>query len=288
MDDSINQSSTTLLSFEDSYNLILKRTRQLVNQLIGKRGNDKPPFLPEEYASVQGINNIVREDLGEVSGMLLRFHDGHIIKVNKKHNLARQNYSLAHEIAHNLLRDLKISLNTDSISYRTFNPQAHRIAKSKTISRARERLCDIAAAELLMPESVFIKYLSGFGTSIHSIEHLASIFRVSIRAAAQRVAEVSIEPCVAMIWQKFGTTNLLDMSLSEGPGINLTNVYRYLPISQKVKSPSILHKAYEQDNSVKCYKSFKHGKDVVKLPMESKGFGKGNNRFVVSLAFPER
>ena len=121
MRDSTNQSSTTLLSFEEANNLILRRSRQLVSQLIEQRGNDKPPFLPEEYASLQGIKAVKREDMGKVSGMLLRFHDGDIIKVNKNHSITRQNFSCAHELAHNLLREQKIILNTDNISYRTFN-----------------------------------------------------------------------------------------------------------------------------------------------------------------------
>ena len=288
MDDFNNQSSPVSLSLEEANSLIMERARQFVNQLIDKRGNDKPPFSPEEYASLQGIKKIVREDLGKVSGMLLRFHDGHVIKVNQKHNMARQNFSCAHEIAHNLLRELKITLDTENISYRTFNPQAHGIAISKTISRARECFCDAVATELLMPERVFGKYLSNFGVSIHVIERLANIFRVSLRAATRRVAEVSEEPCIALLWQPLLNNKLMRMVLCEGPGISLMGKSNYVPVHTKVKYPSILHKAYEQNNTFKCYKKFKFGKDVKRLPMESKGFGRGENRYVVSLAYPER
>ena len=114
MDDFRTQSIIASLSLEEANNLIMNRARQFVNQLIDKRGNDRPPFLPEEYASLRGIKEIVREDLGKVSGMLLRFPDGYVIKVNNKHNLARQNFSCAHEIDHDLLRELKITLNTET------------------------------------------------------------------------------------------------------------------------------------------------------------------------------
>ena len=283
-----NQLSPVSLSLEEAYSLIMNRARQFVNQLIDKRGNDKPPFSPEEYASLLGIKKILREDLGKVSGMLLRFHDGHVIKVNKKHNLTRQNFSCAHEIAHDLLRELKITLNTENISYRTFNPQAHNMAISKTISQTREYLCDSAATELLMPERVFSKYLSNFGVSIHVIERLANIFRVSIRAAIRRIAEVSEEPCIALLWQPLLNNKLLRLILCEGPGINLMGKSIYVPVHTKVKYPSILHKAYEQNNAFNCYKSFKFGTEIERLPMESKGFGRGENRYVVSIAYPER
>ena len=286
--DLYNQSAPPSLSLEQATNLIIERAKQLANQLVEQRGHEKPPFSPEEYASLQGIKKIVREDLGKVSGMLLRFHDGHVIKVNKKHNLARQNFSCAHEIAHNLLRELKITLDTENISYRTFNPQAHGIAISKTISRARECLCDAVATELLMPERVFGKYLSNFGVSIHVIERLANIFRVSIRAATRRVAEVSEEPCIALLWQPQNIGRALKLAWCADPGVTLTWKANYMPLHTFVKHPSTLYKAYENGSSVKSHKLFKHGTDVKRLPMESKGFGRGENRYVISLAFLDR
>ena len=130
--------------------------------------------------------------------------------------------------------------------------------------------------------------MSDFGTSIHSIEKMADIFRVSIHSAARRVAEVSIEPCIAIVWKLLQNTRMLRMVGCEGPGIRLTGKSNYIPVHTNIKYPSILHKAYEQDSPVKCYKSFKIGKDVRRLPMESKAFGRGENRYIISLAFLDR
>lgn len=281
--DQYNQLSPVSISSEQAFNSIIEQAKQMVGKVIEIRGNDKPPFPPEEAAKLLGIKSIVKANLGKASGLLLRFHDGPVIKVNQNHNLARQNFSCAHEIGHLLFSELKLENYIRGIEYRTFNPQA----KVKVRSAVRERLCDAAATEFLMPESVFTKYLSGFGTSIHSIERMASIFHVSIRAAARRIAEVSIEPCIAIVWQPLLNNKLLRMALCEGPGINLTSKV-YVPVHTKVKYPSTLHKAFEQDSPVKCYKSFKVRKDIRRLPVESKGFGRGENRFVVSLAYPER
>lgn len=204
--------------------------------------------------------------------------------MNRKHNQARQNFSCAHEIGHKLLSELNIEPCIHDVEFRTFNPQAREIAWT----RAKERLCNIAATELLMPESIFRKHLSGFGVSIHAIERLADIFRVSIRAAAWRIAEVSSEPCITLIWQPLLRTRALRLAWSVGPGMQSSGKARYTPVHTKIKYPSLLYKAYEQDSPVKCYKKFKFGKDVNRLPMEAKGFGRGENRYVVSLAFPER
>jgi len=277
--------SEVSMNFELAASLVVEKAKSLVNSLIENRGHDKPPFLPSEYANLQDIK-IVKADLNETSAVLLRFKDGQVIKVNQKHNLARQNFSCAHEIGHVLLRGLELEPYVEGIEYRTFNPQAGRLARQ----RVRERLCDAVATELLMPELVFRRYLSDFGVSINSIERLASIFEVSIRAAAWRIAEVSQEPCIATIWQPHPRPGYkaLRLAWSVGPGIHLTDRADYTPEHTNITYPSVLHKAYEYDKPVRCYRKFKRGTDVRRLPMEAKGFGRGETRYVVSLAFLDR
>lgn len=281
-DDPANQLALVSLNSEQATSLIVERAKQLVNRLVEDRGHDKPPFLPEEFARLQGIK-IVKADLGETSAVLLRFHDGPMIKVNQKHNLARQNFSCAHEIGHTLLSELKFEPCIEDVEYRTFNPQAHAIARGK----AKERLCDTAATELLMPELIFRKYLSGFGVSVHSIELLANIFRVSIRAAAWRIAEVSVEPCITLLWQPWGRSKPkgLRFMWRVGPGGKPRGKANYMPVHTLVRYPSKLHRVYEHDSLVKSFKLFKVDNVVKRLPMESKGFGYGDTRRVISLAF---
>ncbi|HEX74815.1 MAG TPA: ImmA/IrrE family metallo-endopeptidase [Dehalococcoidia bacterium] len=274
------------VNLDQATSLIVERARQLLNQLIKDRGHDKPPFLPEEFARLQGIKKFVKADLGKVSGVLLRFHDGYVIKVNQNHNPARQNFSCAHEIGHTLLSELKLELNTENIEFRTFNPQAHAIAHSKT----RERLCDVAATELLMPELVFREYLSGFGLSVQSIERLANVFKVSIRAAAWRIAEVSTEPCIALLWKphRSAKPKTLRLAWRAGPGGKSRGKANYMPVHTLVRYPSKLHQAYENDTPVESFKLFKLNTVTKRCPMESRGFGRKETRYVISLAFLDR
>ena len=270
------------LDSEQATDLIIERARQLVNQLVEDRGHDRPPFLPQEFARLLGIR-IMKMDLGEDEcAVLLRFHDGYVIKVNQNHHPVRQNFSCAHEIGHNLLRELKIELNTENIEYRTFDPQA----PGRIVAKARERLCDIAATELLMPELVFKKYLSGFGVSVHSIERLANIFRVSIRTTAIRIAEVSAEPCIALLWQPWPRNKPKGLRLV--PGRKPRGKANYMPVHTVVRHTSTLYKAYQDDSPVKSFKLFKLDTVMKRCPMESKGFGHGENRRVISLAFLNR
>ncbi|MBA7581143.1 hypothetical protein ES708_23045 [subsurface metagenome] len=284
-EDLTNRLAQAPLDVEQATSLIVERAQQLVKELVEQRGHDRPPFLPEEFARLQDMK-IVKADLGKVSAVLHRFHDGYTIKLNEKHNLARQNFSCAHEIGHILFSELGLESYTESIEYRTFNPQGHARARAT----ARERLCDAAATELLMPEFVFNKYLSGFGVSVHSIEWLANIFKVSIRAAAWRIAEVSIEPCIVLLWQPRLRNNSSGLRLAwcAGPGRKPVGKGYYMPVHTHVKSPSTLHKAYESSKPVKSFRLFKLGNTIKRCHVESKGFGRGETRYVVSLAFPDR
>ena len=264
---------------EHAATLIIERARKLVNELVSLRGHDKPPFLPEEFACLQGVKGIVKTELGKTSAVLLRFTDGVVIKVNKNHHPVRQNFSIAHEIGHLLFSELKLEHYINSIEYRTFNPQA----KARTREKARERLCDVAAAELLMPEQIFKKYLTNFGLSINSVELLAHIFRTSIQATALRIAEVSNEPCLMLMWRPFPENNPKGLKLKRC--ISSETKTRAMPMHTLDKISSNLFKAYESNISVKSTKHFRINNTKHILPMESKGFSYGEYRYVLSLAF---
>lgn len=274
------------LNMEEATSVIIERAGRLVNQLVEDRGYDRPPFLAEEYARLLGIKRIEKADLGEVGAVLLRFRGAQVIKVNQTHNLGRQNFSCAHEIGHALLSELKLEACLEEVEFRTFNPQAHAIARAK----ARERLCDAAATELLMPEMAFRKYLSGFGVSINSVKWLANIFRVSVQAAAFRIAEVSAEPCIAVLWlsRPGKKCKALRLSRRVGPGKKLRGEANYMPVHTLVSHTSTLYKAYEDETLVKSWKLFTFGTVTKRCPMESKGFGRKDKRYVISLAFPAR
>jgi Zn-dependent peptidase ImmA (M78 family) len=273
------------LNVEESTSLIVERARQLVNQLIEQRGHGRPPFLSEEYARLLGIKRVLKADI-EASAILVRFNDGYVIKVNKKHNLARQNFSCAHEVGHALLSELKIEPCIEEVAFRTFNPQEHQLSRVK----ARERLCDAAATELLMPEAVFKKYLSNFGISIKSLEWLANIFRVSISSTAIRIAEVSTEPCIALLWRpRQGTkSKALQLAWHVGPGNRSQIKGKYVPKHNLARHTSTLYKAYQHDSPIKCRRDFILDAGIKRILIESKGFGYDEARYVISLAFPAR
>lgn len=274
-----NQAVSEFLSSAQATNLIIECARHLVNRLIEDRGHGKPPFLSEEFARLQGIKNIIPTNLRKTSAILLRYTDGCVIKVNRNHHPVRQNFSIAHEIGHLLFSEPKLEHYISGIEYRTFNPQATREIRDN----ARERLCDIAATELLMPEQVFKKYLTNFGLSINSVEPLAHIFRTSIPATVFRIAEVSNEPCLMLMWQPFPVNHPKGLKLKRC--ISSETKIKAVPIHTLDKFSSNLCKAYDSNMSIKSNKHFRINNTAQILPMESKGFGHDEYRYVLSLAF---
>jgi len=57
----INQGALPPINSEQATALIIEHAKQFVNRVIEIRGNEKPPFLPAEYAKLKGIQSIINE-----------------------------------------------------------------------------------------------------------------------------------------------------------------------------------------------------------------------------------
>jgi Zn-dependent peptidase ImmA (M78 family) len=265
------------LSLDEAKTLIINRVNYLVEKLIIERGNNQPPFLSEEYASLFGIKHIEKGDLGKAGGLLMRFKNEPKIILNINDSIVRQNFSCAHELGHLLFSELKLEKYINIIEHRTFNPQAQQRKRDIII----EKLCDQAATELLMPTSIFSKQLKILGTSIYSIERLAEMFKVSVQSAAIRVSELNQKICIVSKWTKHQPKSIL----LSWPKRKLVNKVLFSPQRIIITPPSILHDAYNSNDLLKGNLAFKVGKKIKNLPSEIKGFGYGDNRFIISLTF---
>jgi Zn-dependent peptidase ImmA (M78 family) len=265
------------VNIETAAILIKERTHQLVCELIRKRGYDHPPFLSEDYAPLLGVLKIEKMNLEKAGGLLLRYRNGPIIKINQNDPTTRQNFSCAHELGHLLFSDLKLEQYTNSIEQRYFNPQIEQKQRMKAV----EKICDLAATELLMPESFFGKHLNMLGTSINSIEHLAETYRVSMQSAAIRTSELSEKKCVVFKWEQLNkNTNTLVL---KWPRSRIKERKVYSPTNKIVSSPSKLHEAFVSNKAMNLELSFKVGKETKQLPTEIKCFGSGEYKYILSL-----
>jgi O-acetyl-ADP-ribose deacetylase (regulator of RNase III) len=111
--------------------------------------------------------------------------DGLQIEFNPNRPPARVRYSLAHEIAHTLFPDCRDQIRNRSATHEITGDEWQ-----------LEALCNIAAAEFLMPAGS-LPHLHGEALSIDSLMELRKQFQVSAEALLIRVAKLSDDPCAA-------------------------------------------------------------------------------------------
>lgn len=168
-----------------------------------------PPVNPLELARRQGIRRVVLSDNLDVSGQLVRESGDFVIVLNARESPERRNFSCCHEIAHTFALD-------------------HSFSKFRLVGDARtcvgaspeERLCDRAAAEMLMPEKFFTPLASELEASIDSLARLAKIFGASLRATIVRAAELGVWPVIFIGWKfapRLGSSHKLRVSWSVRP-----------------------------------------------------------------------
>src|SRR5712692_5690166 len=139
----------------------------------------------DDMARRLGVSRIIRERL-PFEGGLLRLSDGElVIKLNAQSSFVRQRFTLAHEVAHLLLR----------------TEPAFRGNRKSDVHL--ERACDVIAAELLMPSAEAADFVRDLGSpSPEKLSTIASRYSVSMQTAAIRVHnDFKLWKCCIGMWQ---------------------------------------------------------------------------------------
>ena len=160
------------------------RARALVAEMM-EIGWDGPPYDMEELASFRGFR--VAESTRLAEGQDACITTGHIL-VNATISRARRRYSVAHEVAHTLFPDFQDELT-----------RQERLWLRPRVESEFERLCQAAAAEFLMPLTVFEELAERCGREIVGIDELAERFGASLEAAARRAVETAGDPMAVLM-----------------------------------------------------------------------------------------
>jgi Zn-dependent peptidase ImmA (M78 family)/O-acetyl-ADP-ribose deacetylase (regulator of RNase III) len=160
---------------------ILGRVRHQVFAAM-ERGWSGPPYDPLELAELSGVEVIPIE---EVEDARLVHHKGRPrIEFNANRSPERVRFSVAHELGHLAFPDA-----AEKIRYRTHSVGAE--ADAWQI----ELLCNLAAAELLMPTGSFPELADEI--TLEHLIHLGSEFFVSVEAVVLRAVRLASQPaCV--------------------------------------------------------------------------------------------
>ncbi len=171
-----------LASDRDPVEVITERARDVVLGAIeeGWRG---PPYDPFELAELMQVPAVPREDLYDAR--LVPAEGGRVrLEFNPTRPRGRVRFTIAHELAH------------------TFFPDYKRAARYRSGRKARadewqlELLCNVAAAELLMPIGSF-QSLEDEPLKIERLMEVRKTFEVSTEALLLRIVRLTARPSAA-------------------------------------------------------------------------------------------
>jgi len=159
---------------------LVEAARDLILKAIDE-GWSGPPFDPMQLADLRGIHVSPRGDIPDARTVSLG-QNRLVIEYNPTRPNGRVRYSIAHEIAHTLFPDCAAKVR---------NRGLHGGGKDDW---QLEALCNIAAAEILMPVGSMKTDDVGV-LDINTISETRKRFDVSTEAVLIRLAHLSDEPC---------------------------------------------------------------------------------------------
>lgn len=122
---------------------------------------------------------------------------GYLIDVNKRHSENRKRFTIAHEIGHTFFFDLEGELTTRS----RLQVADNNLTDIK-VNGYEEYLCNLAAAEILMPSKVFSARVQSAGPTANTIITLSRLFKTSIWATSRRLVELCPFPKLLIaLWE---------------------------------------------------------------------------------------
>lgn len=151
-------------------------------ELLKEGGVKEPPVPMEMLASLRGISSIEAVDQ-PFAGMLQPAASGFEVRLRNGDSRTRQRFTIGHETGHTLLPGF-------------FEAPQFRCNGARNWL---ERMCDTAAAELLLPEDLFRSHLGSANLEFEVIHELASQFEASIEATARRAVALSTHPAMLIV-----------------------------------------------------------------------------------------
>ena len=209
---------------QDPKNII----RSLIqNELAGFKNSiwNGPPFDPRTLASILGILCEKSDELTYSEDAELHpAEDGRmVIRYNPNKPKARQNFSIAHEIAH-----------TYFPGFQNQYKARHKIGKFDPNNEV-EILCDLGASEIIMPTPEFDLDVKSMGVSLKSLQELSKRYSASLEATAIRMIGTNLHPCAITVLDYSHKPSEKDEIQTARYQQNLCNDYPLKPLPMKLR-----------------------------------------------------
>ncbi|MHC4111665.1 MAG: ImmA/IrrE family metallo-endopeptidase [Planctomycetota bacterium] len=183
-----HQSVKTIETDENPIQSITNKARQVVYEAI-QQGWTGPPFNPFKLAELLNIQIKPNQEVLDARTIPIQKNRS-LIEYNPYRPQARMRYSVAHEIAHTLFPDYRENIRERKLK-----------SDMQKDDWQLEMLCNIGAAEILMPIGSFPE-LNNEKLSIDHLLELRKKFGVSCEALLLRAVKVTSEPCFVFCCSK--------------------------------------------------------------------------------------
>lgn len=147
-----------------------------------------PPIDLSKIISRFGIHNPVFTKLPHQQGMIVPYRGIPQVIINETDKSTRQRFTQAHELIELLFLELPGGFRIDRL-------------KSNIFGTRKEKICQIGAANLLMPGESFKPKARQLGISFRTAEILAEEYEVSLIAALFRLTDVFPNKATVILWK---------------------------------------------------------------------------------------
>lgn len=245
---------------EEPEDVIERLAREVIAQALESSWSG-PPFDPVILASFCGIRvEPADSDLRADARIIPKLDGSLIVQYNPAKPRTRTNFSICHELAHTFFPDCY-----ETVRYR------HNESQEDATTRQLETLCDLGAAELLMPHASFTANLQSLGTSLDAVRTLAKMYAASGEATLIRVSQLSEQPCaIVFLSEKLKPTQArttanaeFDFNLAPvSPKLRVDYVRAiegfdlFIPIDKSVPLTSACYNCLKEDDVVEAIETW--------------------------------
>lgn len=172
----------------DPVQIIRSKAKAMVRS-AKQSGWKGPPYDPLHLASLRGIRSRQTDGLFSAEAQLTPMQGRQLLlEFNPDRAPARKNYSISHELAHTLFDDCYETVHQRKSDPKAFDPE-----------QEVEHLCQVGAAEILMPEEDFLADMGAVGLSLKAIPQLCHRYQASREAVARRMLALTTDTAALVL-----------------------------------------------------------------------------------------
>lgn len=163
--------------------------RRLAESTLAQCVITAPPVCLEKLCELRNVR-AVEMYLTGCDARLLGTPHGYIAEINAGHPESRRRFSICHELGHTFFEPRPgMTRNMNDVISRCYEQDLE------------EKLCDMFAAEFLMPQNVFSFFAKDLSPGITSLRRISSAFHVSAQSAALRIIDLDLWPVGLLMLQ---------------------------------------------------------------------------------------